>query len=269
MLKTKLKNSLSVLNTSIRRLGRLILVPYWIGLESCYGIGLRNHFKIPVIINNFNRLTSLVQLITFLESKGYQNIIILDNDSTYPPLLKFYAETKHKLINLNHNYGHLALWKSGVYKEYWWDYFCYTDSDVLPISECPNDFLRYFRKILRKYYSLDKVGFAIKVDDLPDSFSLKEKVAKYESRYWQQQLEPGIFDAPIDTTFAMYRPFSNLRHQEIYTLPAARIGFPYLIRHLPWYVDSENLSDEESYYLRTCNKSSSIAKSIKGEGAIY
>lgn len=41
--------------------------------------------NIPIIINNFNRLTCLQRLIASLEVRGYHNIYIIDNNSTYPP----------------------------------------------------------------------------------------------------------------------------------------------------------------------------------------
>lgn len=48
--------------------------------------------KTPIIINNFNRLSTTVQLIDALKQRGYNNIHILDNQSTYPPLLEFYKK---------------------------------------------------------------------------------------------------------------------------------------------------------------------------------
>ena len=57
--------------------------------------------KIPIIINNFNRLTYLKDLIFFLEKNGYVNIVVIDNASTYPPLLEYYKqEYKYKLYQL-------------------------------------------------------------------------------------------------------------------------------------------------------------------------
>lgn len=44
--------------------------------------------QIPIIINNFNRLHYLTQLIDSLEKRGVKNIHILDNNSTYVTLKK-------------------------------------------------------------------------------------------------------------------------------------------------------------------------------------
>lgn len=55
---------------------------------------------IPIIINNFNRVTTLSKLITTLEVRGYKNIYIIDNASTYKPLLKYYEDTPYKVFRL-------------------------------------------------------------------------------------------------------------------------------------------------------------------------
>ena len=77
-----------------------------------------------------------------------KKIIILDNNSDYKPLLEYYQKTKYKVIYLRKNIGHKALWQSKLYNKYKWNYFIYTDPDVLPIQECPLDFVFHFKKIL-------------------------------------------------------------------------------------------------------------------------
>jgi hypothetical protein len=248
---------------------RILKILYWSIEDLVYKLGVLNIYEIPVVINNFNRLSSLRQLTKFLEDCGFKNIIILDNNSTYPPLLEYYERSNNKVIRCGHNYGHLALWKSGLYDQIKWNYFVYTDSDVLPIDECPKNFIEHFKSILDKEWRLDKVGFGIKIDDLPDSFSLKNEVVEYESNYWKKEVMPNVYEAPIDTTFALYKPLTNLKSGHSHTLKSFRIGSPYLIRHLPWYVDSECLSDEEKYYMQTSNKSSSLASHWRGEGDVY
>jgi hypothetical protein len=238
---------------------RLLKAIYWLMINLGYRVGIFSVKNIPIIINNYNRLTYPKRLIAFLEENGYRNIVVIDNNSTYPPLLKFYESFSYEVIYEKINYGHLALWKSGLYKKFWTNYFVYTDSDVVPIAECPADFLKTFKDKLDDHYNLDKIGFGIRIDDLPNSFSLKKNVVSYESRYWEKEVQPGLYDAPIDTTFALYKPFSGLKNNEVYTLKAYRMGSPYLVHHLPWYVDSNNLSKEEQYYRETANASSSIS----------
>jgi len=72
---------------------------------------------IPIIINNYNRLTTLQALISFLEKCGYRNLFIIDNASTFPPLLEYYEACPYKVFRLKDNVGHLSLWKTVIYKK--------------------------------------------------------------------------------------------------------------------------------------------------------
>jgi len=206
-----------------------------------------NYKEIPIVINNRNRLTFLRQLINSLEKKGYHNIIILDNDSTYPPLLEYYKSCSAEVIFLNRNLGFDALDKIPLYKIIRKNYFVYTDPDILPVDECPDDFLKYFLDILQKYPQVQKVGFSLKIDDLPDYFKSKAQVIKWEQKFYNKRFDNNLFIAPIDTTFALHRPYATISTKG--RLKMFRTGFPYLAYHLPWYNDSDNESDEEKYYV--------------------
>lgn len=214
-----------------------------------FGEQITNPKNIPIIINNYNRLTYLQQLITSLTERGYHNIYILDNDSTYPPLLEYYHNCPFQVIRLEKNIGYLALWSSGVFKHFKRSYYVYTDADMELAPECPADFMNYFVDILKRYPFAQKVGFGIQIDDLPDHFINKNAVREWESQFWIDEVEGGLFRADIDTTFALYRPFckgpANC-YYEVY-----RTGEPYLIKHLPWYVDTKNMSSEELFYVNS------------------
>ena len=203
--------------------------------------------KIPVIINNRNRYTYLLQLVGWLEKNGMENIVILDNDSTYPPLLDYYAKTSHRVIRLGDNVGHLALWKSGVFKEFRRQHYIYTDPDVVPDENCPGDAIAFLLKQLEKYPSIEKIGLGLRIDDLPDHYEGKSKVIDWEKKYWTKPVGESVFDAEVDTTFALYRPYTNGAK---WVAPAYRTGSPYVARHLPWYENSANPGEENMYYAK-------------------
>ena len=212
---------------------------------------LQDVHDIPIIINNFNRLTTLKELIAALCQRGYRHIYILDNASTYPPLLDYYATCPFEVIRLDANLGFKALWKSGMYKRFCHDYYVYTDSDVVPIEACPADFLDYFYQVLKAHPLARKVGFSLRIDNLPDSYRYKERVLAMEMPYYKHPVD-GLYRAPIDTTFALYRPrvgLSRSRYVESY-----RTAYPYQAEHKPWYVDSAALTDEERYYVTHCTQ---------------
>jgi hypothetical protein len=207
--------------------------------------------KIPAIINNRNRLTYMVNLINWLENAGIKNIIILDNKSTYPPLLEYYKTTKHRVIFLNENVGHLALWKTPLYKEIRSNFYLYTDPDILPCEDCPIELVNFMLDCLKKYRSIQKIGVGLKIDDIPDHYTNKNKVIDWEKKFWSNRVDENIYDAPVDTTFALYRPYTNFSEWDV---KSYRTGGPYLARHMPWYENSQQPDPESIYYAENLKK---------------
>lgn len=225
-----------------------------------YANELRNFFlsekkpkdfkDIPIIINNFNRLTFLKELIESLEKRGYFNYYVIDNNSTYPPLLEYYKTLPaEKLFLLEDNLGHLSFLKSGIYKRFKNKFFVYTDSDILLPSECPDDLLEKLYNVLVKYPYTSKAGCALQIDDLPDCFAQKDHVIEWESRFWKKRIGDDLYNAPIDTTFALHKPNTKVGIWNIGD--NIRVGGNYQCKHQPWYIDSSNCSAEEKYYQQT------------------
>lgn len=214
--------------------------------------------SIPIIINNYNRLFFLKMLIESLEQRGYFNIYIIDNASTYPPLLEYYKDCKYEIFRLKKNIGYLSLWETKIYQQFINSYYVYTDSDVIPIDDCPDDFLEQFWKIMQKYKFATKVGFSLKIDDLPDNFNKKRDVLNWENVFWTKQKERGLFLAPIDTTFALYRPW--VKWGANWYVEQFRTGYPLMAKHMPWYNNSEKLSEEEAYYIDNAKTSTHWSK---------
>ena len=79
-------------------------------------------------------------------------------------------------------------------------------------------------------------------------YKLKEKVIEWESVFWKEEIEPNIFKALIDTTFAVYKPYfiGEPIDPDCFCI---RTGYPYSVRHLPWYMNSAKPTEEELYYL--------------------
>ena len=211
-----------------------------------------NPYEIPIIINNFNRLSYVQQLTKALEKRGYSNIVILDNDSSYPPLLQYYKSCKYRVVYLKQNLGFKALWLSTVCDEFCSSYYVYTDPDLELPEDCPKDFMAYFLKLMKKYPTCMKVGFGLRIDDIPDTFIKKEDVLKQESKYWIKEVEKEVYAAEIDTTFALYRPYCK-GPADSYNL-MLRTGGKYIMRHLPWYKNADEVSAEDKYYLDHCKQ---------------
>lgn len=210
---------------------------------------------IPTYIINFNRLTSTQNLVAYLRTVPDCKPIIIDNNSTYPPLLEWYGgDVPCAVIRLDQNVGKLAPWVRNIVQQIPEPYYCVTDSD-LDLSEIPDDFLFVLQSGF-KYDNVRKVGLGLRIDDLPDHFSLKKAFVNYQQQYWKKPVGETFFRADIDTTFAMYRSDINYMEGGWSTDRSLRTGGAYQARHLPWYVDLTNLNEEEYYYWFHCSNTS-------------
>ena len=217
---------------------------------------------IPIFINARDRVGVMKNLIEWLLDAGYKNLLILDNDSTYPKLLEYYSELEKisevKVIRLKKNLGYKALWKSNILEKLNISTpYVYTDPDVVPSENCPKDFVLTLYEILKSHSEFRKVGPALVWEDI--TFYDKDFWQRQEKNFEQQARINELFGyANIDTTFAIY---SNTRSYSLRfslrTLENLRV------KHLPWYFDYENLPDDEKYYLEHADKSSSIASRLK------
>ncbi len=199
----------------------------------------------PIFITVRDRLSTLEQLVDWLEAAGQEEIWLIDNFSTYEPLVQYLEHSPHRVVRTWRNLGHRAAWLSGSVQRYAHDrFYVVTDPDVVPDPTCPMDALDHFRRLLDRYAEIDKVGFGMRIDDLPDHYALRDDVCDWEAPFWKDEVEPGVYRAGIDTTFALYRPLD--RRDDM--MKALRTGFPYVARHLPWYADSANLTAEDRYY---------------------
>lgn len=199
----------------------------------------------PVFIPVRDRVTPLRRLVDWLERAGQEQIWLIDNASTYEPLLDELARSPHHVVRLEHNLGHRSPWLSGTVQRHahrrW---FVVSDPDVVPDEGCPLDALDHLRAAIERHHGYHKAGLGLRIDDLPAHYPLAEQVRSWEARFWEHELEPGVYHANVDTTFAMYAPL-DVRHRDDHSL---RTGSPYVARHLPWYADPSALSDEDRYY---------------------
>lgn len=219
-------------------------------------------WTIPIFINNFNRLGSLKRLVGWLTSAGYKNIYILDNNSSYQQLLEYYKQLEKnssavQVLRLGKNIGHTAIWDSGILEKLAVEEpYVYTDSDVVPIDECPEDFLHHLVDILRRYPLLKKVGLGLRIDGI--TCKNAEEIIAREKRYYMHEIEPELYFGAVDTTFALYR---NYRHYHLGV--AARTTGNWMAWHLPWHYDYSNLPPDELYYAQHANASASLLAALK------
>lgn len=201
---------------------------------------------IPVYINNYNQLATVRAMVAYLLRVPQVEPVIVDNASTYPPLLEWYAECPVRVVRLDCNLGPLGVWSSGV-DLHASDYFGVTDPD-LDLSGIPVDCVEILCGGLDRYDDVKKCGLSLEIDDLPDT-PVAARAREYEAKYWQVRRDNAFYLANIDTTFAMYR---GTRASWGGYGPALRADRPYTARHRPWYVTPDSVTDEDLYYWEHC-----------------
>lgn len=201
----------------------------------------------PVFIVARDRLSHLRRTIASLSRLRDVDIHIVDHGTTHAETLEWLAFDCPWTVHYAGNRRVHDLWTDEdnfAFRRIAGDRQPYvvTDPDV-DLSRCPENLIELCLDVLSRYPGLSKVGPGLALDDLPDT-PLAAKARAWETQFWQSQLEPNLYDAPIDTTFAVYQP---LRRRPNWSLsPAARLGYPNVARHLPWY--ELLLNDELRYY---------------------
>ena len=214
-----------------------------------------NWRDVPIFINARDRLSVMKRLIDWLLGAGYRKLIILDNASTYPPLLEYYtaleSDWRVKIIRLGKNFGFKALWLSNVLERLKIATpYVYTDPDVLPIEHCPKDFVKRLMKFLDDNHEIRKVGLGLVREDI--TFFDKARVQEIEAAYYENHLVgENLYHVQVDTTLALY---SNVRHYSLRF--SLRTTGDLRLYHLPWYFDYDNLPADERYYLEHAEKNS-------------
>jgi len=215
-------------------------------------------------INNRNYLTWPREMVGVLKRQGHE-VIIIDNASTYQPLLDWYATNPCEVVSLDSNLGHTAPWdifgRSLIGTKY-----VVSDPD-LDLSDLPNDWADRMTEVLRLGYP--KVGLTLSDYRIPPTNPAwtDDRFCDYPDGYHPESRGPiikwldsiAIHNRPTDTTFALCS-----KHE--YAINGVRIGAPYMAKHLPWHIVPRlshdpryfeiEMSPEIKYYFDHANKSS-------------
>jgi hypothetical protein len=210
-----------------------------------------------VFIINYNRLTLMKNMADFLYEHGL-DVYIIDNNSTYLPLLDYYKETKYNVLRMDKNYGYKVFWEQKLYNNLGLnERYILTDSD-LDLSQIPDNFLSILERGLDKYPQFGKCGFSLEINGLPNT-EVGNGAKSWETHFWESPLDEMYFKADIDTTFALYKV-------NYHSLNGIRTNRPYTAKHVPWhYTDYNSLSEDEKYYLDTITTSTSWSKELKNK----
>ncbi|MBW3616973.1 MAG: glycosyltransferase [Proteobacteria bacterium] len=225
--------------------------------------------QVPVLINCFNQPTYLRMMLDQLSRLGCRNLVVVDQASTYPPLVRLLAEIEREVtvIRLRDNNGPHWLFTSG-FSSMLPEYFIYTDPDIQFPADMPRSLIRDLMRVSRAA-SATKVGLALDISrpenikrvGLPIGESVYT-IPEWERQFWRRPIRFRgfeVYKAPVDTTFALYHRarfdehVRNFRAENVYycmDMPGSyRLAGRYTSIHLPWMLDDPIPEEELAHYV--------------------
>jgi hypothetical protein len=220
--------------------------------------------KIPIIINNRNLLTYPSKMMNELKSfDNVGDIIIVDNGSTYEPLLEWYETKPCEIIRTTNN-GHLSPWVIGLPEKLNSEFYVVTDPD-LDLSITPKDSLLFLEDKMRTHSQYCKIGLSLKNWEVSENSPYHTFLKNWAKTNWDvNSVNDGLLvNQKNDTTFALYHINRHYRGNNCTTY------LPYSANHIPWDFTYEMLNNIKTYnyeyyfYLLNSSSSSSYKKFIK------
>lgn len=208
---------------------------------------------IPVFINNRNLLTWPKAMADYLsglpQDKHRLKIFIIDNGSTYEPLLEYYETSPYEIVKLGENVGHRAPWKWEHIDKNIPDKFYIVSDPDMGLDHIPPDVIEHLVEGAERY-NTEKCGLGLEIKDLPDT-EVACQAEAWERKFWSNPCG-NFFRAAIDTTFSLMRICSPMAPNQNTQI---RSGYPYVAKHLPWHFeDGIAVPDEYLYYMERCER---------------
>jgi hypothetical protein len=216
-----------------------------------------------LLIPTFNNPTYLNNMLAQLAKMKWLNFLIIDSGSTFPDMLELMQNlpTSNKMI-LENNLGPRFFSENQEFFKTLPDIFCVTDPDLEFNIQMPLNFAEKLTQISNEF-QIGKVGLAL---DISVNLGIKSQkyilesklqtIQEYERKYWEKPIKNvhglEIYEAPVDTTFALYnkRYFNPAKS----FTKAFRVAGKFSAIHLPW-LDTELRPTSEIDFYNSLNKS--------------
>lgn len=220
-------------------------------------------YKIPIFVVVHDRLDCLKKSI-----QSYYDcidddfeIVFFDVESTYPETIDYLKEQEKEGIkvywhkgNAEDSYLNVRIGIIDYFKKHnKSQYYVVTDPDI-ELDNVNGDILQFYIHLLNTFRSAHCVGPMLRIDDISDSYPLKEKaIHGHTKQFWHKNPLSILYNgkqfhyqkAPIGGTFALYR--RSVQFGKIN--PGIRTYAPYAARHLDWYLDINNLTPDQKFYM--------------------
>jgi hypothetical protein len=235
---------------------------------------------IPIFIIVHDRLLDLQKSVDSYEKyiQTPYKIIFHNVASTYKPTLDYLNDKKkdgyiiyESKVNNHHTVIDSAIDYLNKNKEC--EYYVITDPDI-ELDNVNGDILEYYSFLLDTF-KVESVGPMLRIDDIPNHYPRKANAIKgHTTQFWNKKpidinYNNNTFKyikCRSDTTFQL-RSRKNISKKFPHT-NAIRCLQPYAARHLDWYINPNNLSPCQKYYINNTTTISHWANP-KWKGSYY
>jgi hypothetical protein len=220
---------------------------------------------VPIFIITHDRVSVTEESIKSyaLNIRDSYELVVHDTNSTFPGMqsyLKGLEENGVCVVRDSINdHKRVAYTISEYMSKSKSEFYVLTDPDIA-LDKTKPDILSFFAKLLIKFGK--PVGTMLRIDDIPDYYPLKEWAhKKHYDQFWNKVPDHedhkgslvAIQHTPIDTTFQLIHRDMN-PHNMVVPKEGVRVYAPYLARHLDWYLNPNELTADQAYYLDNASK---------------
>eukprot|EP00592_Proboscia_alata_P007598 CAMPEP_0194366618 /NCGR_PEP_ID=MMETSP0174-20130528/14665_1 /TAXON_ID=216777 /ORGANISM="Proboscia alata, Strain PI-D3" /LENGTH=339 /DNA_ID=CAMNT_0039141907 /DNA_START=243 /DNA_END=1262 /DNA_ORIENTATION=- len=236
-------------------------------LGDCNHISIPSDLFIPIFVLSRDRVGALKKSVESYQQTfaSLYEIIILDHNSTYPPMIEYLKrmqdEKQFTVHFLQSEKWDDALSESSRFiEQYLKDhphagYYVFTDSDIA-FYHTQSDVLLFYAANLASCPKIEVVGPALKISDIPNHYTFGE--AQWligHQGFWSSPpnlatwkgIGYHVVKNPIDTTFAMRRRKTTFNRM-INGGNTLRCYAPYVATHTDWYLNSSSLPEDKVWY---------------------
>ena len=214
--------------------------------------------NIPIFIISYNNYTHVKNMVEQLQ-KYTTNISIIDNCSSYPPLVSYlkFIESRVRVIYKDQNYGHRVVYRPEI-QELMGEKYIITDPDLQLNPNLPSNFIEILDELTEKY-QICRIGLALDIfsDDINPNVMNKfvyfegggsTNIRNVEQAYWNKKIPDDTYElyvARTDTTFS----FINKKYNYV-EYNGFRIAGNFTCKHKPFHIKWKNelLSGELEFY---------------------
>jgi len=231
-------------------------------LKDCNHISIPSDLFVPILVLSRDRVGTLKKSVESYQqtfATPYE-IIVLDHNSTYPPMLE-YIKRKQDEKQFTVHFLQSQLWDDALVESSRFieqylkahphaEYYVFTDPDIA-FYNTRSDALLFFAANLASCSKIRVVGPGLVISDIPDHYKDKNPEKMWGDTpnlaTWKG-IRYHVVRQPIDTTFAMRRRktiYARMQHGGT----TLRAYAPYVATHTDWYLNSNKLPEDKVWYL--------------------